>query len=455
MPTKIFASVKMFKVGELGDCFLLRFRQGNRKSHVLIDCGSFRNSGKSKDRMIAIATEIKEILGDDKLDAVVGTHQHNDHYSGFYHAREVFASIEVDQVWLSWLDDPTDPLAQKIIEQHHNLRLTLLETVDILQSLRGAGAEKLVADLKSFVDLEDGAPAFAARKGKSTTDLALDVLKGLGTPRYLSPGAILDLPGIYSGGVKVYVLGPPRNYKQIRDTRPGSGESYDKHLADLQFHARAFLDTLKGGGQLREERNYPFNSTFEVRDREFAERFPELRRSYEDRTWQRIDEDWLRMGEQLALHLNSYTNNTSLVLAFELVYNEKVLLFVGDAQTGNWLSWPELLWSDSEDHLPRLLEQTVLYKVGHHGSHNATLPAIFEQMTHPELTALIPVDDSDPNITKDYHPWRMPAAHLYERVIEKTRGRVLRMDHGPIPHPENNWPAEPWEGELFWEVELE
>ena len=43
----------------------------------------------------------------------------------------------------------------------------------------------------------------------------------------------------------------------------------------------------------------------------------------------------------LALAMNNATNNASLVLAFELSKGGKVLLFVGDAQAGNWRSWSE------------------------------------------------------------------------------------------------------------------
>ena len=54
-----------------------------------------------------------------------------------------------------------------------------------------------------------------------------------------------------------------------------------------------------------------------------------------------------------------------------------MLLFPADAQIGNWLSWQSLppgtaaddAWITADD----LLARTVLYKVGHHGSHNATL----------------------------------------------------------------------------------
>jgi len=296
---------------------------------------------------------------------------------------------------------------------------------------------------------------FAATKKPSTTDRALDVLRSMGTVRYFSPGMIFDLPGIYNGGVKVYVLGPPRNYKQIKDTKPGAGESYDQHLTDIGFMAESFLKTLQGEGEVRDERNYPFNRSFKTSFDQVKPAHKDLIDSYHNQQWQNIDDEWLRAGENLALHLNSYTNNTSVVLAFELVFNKKILLFVGDAQTGNWLSWKEVEWEDGKSHLDRLIANTVLYKVGHHGSHNSTLKETLEAMNHPELVALIPVDDSDPNITKDYHPWRMPAENLYQRLIEKTQGRILRMDHGKIEHSENNWANEPGGEELFWEYELE
>jgi beta-lactamase superfamily II metal-dependent hydrolase len=468
MPTKINAKVKMFRVGELGDCFLLTFKQGNRKSNVLIDCGSFRNSNRSKARLNDIAKEIKEILGRDKIDLVVGTHQHNDHYSGFLHAKEVFESMNIEKVCLSWLDDPLDPLAQKIQEKHKKLRLTLLAIREELDKSSHQGAQKLKEDFDSFVDFHEdvedeseevfagnGQTRFAATQKPSTTDKALEVLKSLGEVEYLSPGTIFDLPGIYNGGVKVYVLGPPRDYKRIKDTKPNAGESYDRHLADLGFMADSFLNTLQGADEVREERNYPFNRSFKKSLSELEKNYAGLIGRYQEEEWQNIDDEWLKVGENLALHLNSYTNNTSLVLAFELVFNEKVLLFVGDAQTGNWLSWKEVPWEDQQDHFDHLISHTVLYKVGHHGSHNATLKDTMEAMTHPELVALIPVDDSDPNLTKEYHPWRMPAENLYERLIEKTQGRVLRMDHGKIEYPENHWAKEPRGEELFWEYELE
>ena len=95
----------------------------------------------------------------------------------------------------------------------------------------------------------------------------------------------------------------------------------------------------------------------------------------------------------MALKLDSDTNNTSLALAIELVPSGKVLLFPGDAQAGNWNSWHKLKWprKDDPDHpvtVADLMSRTVLYKVGHHASHNATLrDKGLELMVDPDLVS--------------------------------------------------------------------
>ena len=134
----------------------------------------------------------------------------------------------------------------------------------------------------------------------------------------------------------------------------------------------------------------------------------------DDKEWRRIDHDWLAMAGELALHLDSYTNNTCLAIAIELGEPRmgKVLLFPGDAQVGNWLSWGDLSWevkdSKGEKHkitAADLLARTVLYKVGHHGSHNATLRKKgLEMMMSPDLVAMIPVHRK----TAEDQEWEFP-----------------------------------------------
>jgi len=65
-----------------------------------------------------------------------------------------------------------------------------------------------------------------------------------------------------------------------------------------------------------------------------------------------------------AAALESAVNNTSLMLAFEL--GDALLLFPGDSQWGSWR-----VNRDDAQHRD-LLRRCTFYKVGHHGSHNAS-----------------------------------------------------------------------------------
>ena len=139
---------------------------------------------------------------------------------------------------------------------------------------------------------------------------------------------------------------------------------------------------------LSDEDFQPFAGNYRIlmemaREQPDAFKFFHLNYGFKDddsEAWRRIDADWQYAGESLALKLDAATNNTSLVLAFELQNTKRVLLFPGDAQVGNWESWHDCGWSE-ENGLKKgetvtakdLLARTVLYKVGHHGSHNATL----------------------------------------------------------------------------------
>ena len=169
--------------------------------------------------------------------------------------------------------------------------------------------------------------------------------------------------------------------------------------------------------------------------------------SEENLAWRRIDGDWLGSAETLALQLDGDTNNTSLVLAIELSPGGKVLLFPGDAQVGNWLSWESVSWPKLGDKgatlaAADLLRRTVLYKVGHHASHNATLRAKgLELMERQDLVAMIPVDEK---MAREKKRWDMPFGPLYQRLLEKTSGRVLRADTGIPDRPDRISEAE-WE----------
>jgi hypothetical protein len=113
------------------------------------------------------------------------------------------------------------------------------------------------------------------------------------------------------------------------------------------------------------------------------------------------------------------------VLAFEFIDSGDVMLFVGDAQAGNWRSWDALSFEFKDADGSKqtvtaadLLARTIFYKVGHHGSHNATLKEKgLERMTSDRLAAVIPVDV---NVAHDVKGWkRMPLPSITETLKKK------------------------------------
>lgn len=432
----------MYRLLELGDCFLITFTVDTSSSRLLIDCGSFRNSGVSIARLKTIAAKIKESLQGKPLDIVVGTHQHNDHLSGFVHCESAFREMNVQQVWLSWLDDPTDLKAQGIGEAHHNLKLQLAAVRDTLHpALKGKTAARPVA-ARSLEILDDMLGFYGAAAAGATPEVpakGVRILKSIGrkAPEYLRPGRTLEMPGLPSGSVRIHVLGPPRveNVDRKDDPLyridPRSGESYDPALASAALQASKLLDAVRRGkgDTSAEEENYPFGEISKKRGARQSAALRTIMRRYRqrDEAWRRIDDDWMQQAGALALYLDTFTNNSSLVLAIELVESRKVLLFAADAQTGNWASWKEVSWENGGVSSDDLLARTAFYKVGHHASHNATLVQAFEKMNNPDLVALIPVHKKDPNIAKK-NGWKMPAKNLFKRLVQKTDHRVLQMD---------------------------
>ena len=144
-------------------------------------------------------------------------------------------------------------------------------------------------------------------------------------------------------------------------------------------------------------------------------------------SWRRIDGDWLNVGAELALKLDSDTNNTSLAMAIELP-GGRVMLFPADAQVGNWLSWQDYTWQvgGKPVTIRDLLGRTVLYKVGHHGSHNATLREGGLEWMSPDFVAMLPVNEE---VAHDIKKWMsMPLPTLVARLTERTKGRLMRID---------------------------
>jgi len=82
--------------------------------------------------------------------------------------------------------------------------------------------------------------------------------------------------------------------------------------------------------------------------------------------------------------VDDFVNNTSLILLFEV--KGKKLLFPGDAQVESWQ------WALAQDGVAELLREVDVYKVGHHGSRDATprkLWNLFARRSGGKLTTLM------------------------------------------------------------------
>jgi len=152
-------------------------------------------------------------------------------------------------------------------------------------------------------------------------------------------------------------------------------------------------------------------------------------------SWRQVDSEWLGAADDLALALQSATNNTSLVLAIEFLEPQgkgDVLLFAGDAQVGNWLSWQDLRWAlakSRETTGPDLLRRTTFYKVGHHGSHNATLRQKGLEMMTELKVAVVPVDQE---VARKMRWGAMPLETLVAALSKTAKKGVLRTDMDPV-----------------------
>ncbi len=246
----------------------------------------------------------------------------------------------------------------------------------------------------------------------------------------------------------------------------GGDEVYPKALAaaiEASFFA-AFgvvpknADALPDSDDVKEAQrmSLPFDDTYQT-PMEKAKANGFFRRYLLKRdSWRRIDGDWMEAASEFALQLDSATNNTSLAFALEIgpVGSGKVLLFPGDAQVGNWLSWfgkvqigkrelgKDMVWTTGTEGTgvkitaEDLLRRTVFYKVGHHGSHNATLRdkglgLMGRFGGTSDLVAFLPVDQ---HVARDLaHYGEMPLGSLIKDLAIRTNGRVARNDAGKVP----------------------
>jgi hypothetical protein len=294
------------------------------------------------------------------LTAVVATHRHEDHVSGYGtddatgKSGDIIKSLAPRVVLQPWTEDPdaardATKATRDSSRSPKSFTAGLRDKQAIAQMIYELAASKPVwmsASLQrelAFLGMEN-----IANRSAVENLIAMGAAKGA--------KAVWAHHGSRSGlerlipGVKVTVLGPP-DLTQTESIRKQRQTDPDQFWHLLAGTTPASANPMASGlGRRRTSKPSP---TVPVEGRWFRDRLQTLR------------------GNQLleiVRTLDDEMNNTSLILLFE-VFGKK-LLFPGDAQIENW----SYALSDAPNAASTraLLKGVDVYKVGHHGSLNAT-----------------------------------------------------------------------------------
>jgi beta-lactamase superfamily II metal-dependent hydrolase len=343
--------VRMYRVG-FGDFFLLSVPHGEGHEHILIDCGVHHSDIRSIES--AVAQMAKDCEG--KLALVVMTHRHADHISGFAKCAEIFKTISVDAVWMPWFEDPNEKEAVRAQAGLTALAAKLKN--DLQNPAFSADAEKDPVSynfMAANITGDDGTDGGSNQKALRLLHSGFKDKQTVVT--YYRAGDDAKLPeSLIAAGLTAEILGPPGDVKLLTQMRKASEE----YLTDIDDEDEEEPDAALS----------PFNRIFHVDASAYdSDAFKYL--SVEDIRKSFLGFQFSALAAS-AINADKFMNNQSLVVVFR--FNGKSLLFVGDAQWGNWRNF--LYGPDGGAEIrPEardILNSIHFYKVGHHGSANAT-----------------------------------------------------------------------------------
>jgi hypothetical protein len=350
--------IRSFQVG-FGDCFLLSFiYSATDKRHVLIDFGTTGLPRKAKPsvHMPKIAQAIADLVGQAGLTAVVATHRHADHISGFATdggnggSGKIIAALKPQIVLQPWTEDP-------------DASRTASSATTSTGGTKGFVAR--LANMNALADrvrrlVETNPPWMSAALRKELHFLgeenlanksAVNNLIAMGRAgkkkaKFLRYGDRTGLESLLPG-VTVSVLGPP-DLTQTDAIRKQRSKDTDQFW---HFVRGAVTEGVIAKASAPNHGRHPLA-------------VPEEGRWFRDRLQNVAGQGLLEIVRQL----DDQMNNTSLILLFE-VFGKK-LLFPGDAQFENW----SYAMTEAKDKakVAKLVSDVDFYKVGHHGSLNAT-----------------------------------------------------------------------------------
>ena len=322
----------------------------------------------------------------------------------------------------------------------HDLQLDIQELAANLAMQFGSRSDESAQAALGMLSNATGVDFSAAGKGakmKVTPNAkALDVLKNhLGNKgknvRYYAAGDKPELPPELEG-LSAKILGPP----------PKGSEAFLK-LEDLTKKVGQYFEATTETGE-RTRTLIPFQSHWVIKKLS-PKNYPK-----KDQRGLPIDYRNIRdivtksqpdMLAAAAEKIDDFLNNQSLVVLF--TFGGKKLLFVGDAQAGNWEYWLYKIDAPVSDPTgatmtavsKKILKSIDFYKVGHHGSTNATPIAVVEALTRGQAgKGFVAMCSTQPNtygssINKSEVP-RVPLMQALNKECTLVRSDSLAIKVG-------------------------
>ena len=388
------ASVTMYNVG-FGDCYLLTFEYaGGECRRVLIDCGS---TSERKSHMSRVVDRlIKDCDG--HVDAVVATHRHKDHIStfGLKGLGKKLESLNPEVVIQPWTEHPdakeaaleapevfTSGAAKHMmgLDVAQNFALYLTEHADRVLAAATSRTRGHLTRIASLSIPNKKAILCLTRMGKKHA--------------YVHAGSKSGLEKLLPG-VRVTVLGPPtlKQSENIRKQTQWNEAEFWKLQIGVAAASKSNTATARGNSII-----------FSKAKTDSIARA----KSYVKWVIRELDNAQLHNAQRIVRALDDAINNTSVILLFE--FGNKRLLFSGDAQLENWQ------YALGNRTYKSRLRQTSLYKVGHHGSTNATpqtLWALFRRRNarRQRLITLLS--------TEKHHHNKVPRESLVKALQKET-----------------------------------
>jgi hypothetical protein len=413
--------IRMYQVG-FGDCFVLTFRyaeplaDGRDVRHVLIDFGSTRPAGQTKD-LVAVANAIHDQT-QGQIDVVVVSHRHKDHLSGFGTREGPLLGMQPGfprLVVRSWTEHPTldraakgpaavaatraaGPMSaavgRKSSQFVDSLRAAEQFAEDLRFRVQGAAPNSLPAELKQLVDDQIS--------NKEAVD-QLAAWATAGTGAYLHYGMASGIEAVVPG-ITVRVIGPPTVNQHPAVAKQKSRDPnefwmiYGAVLKNLRAKDLVLRDVdpddpgsaAPTGASDADGADPALASTMAmtaaIDDAPAASPVKGAQPTPGPVKWltDRLGRQQVNSLLRIVRILDDVLNNTSVILLVDVPCagpEPLRLLFGGDAQIENW----EYALKFADDHQANLdlLRNVDVYKVGHHGSRNATPRTLFNLWNEP------------------------------------------------------------------------